>query len=650
MKGSLYKLNKLIKGNLEKLNNSNETMCDIFNIIHQDGSRIFSEELVDGKFIYTTYQDCKILSIKKAHFFSSNLNVKKGSFVGLMMENSINWISSFWGLLMAGFKPLLINIRLGRTLNDKLLEMLNVSNVVCDKNYDLTADKLIVSDEMVSEYSEIYNGFNWENEFGLSTSATSLNVKVCLYSGNELANQIRNTQKIIKMNKTIKTGYKGNVKMLTFLPFYHIFGLVATYFWFAFFGQIFVFLKDLTSDTILNTIRNHKITHVFAVPMLWNSIYKEVNNQVAAKDEKTQNKFKKGIKLSIAIQKAFPKLGLKVASILFKEVQTKLFGDSIRFMITGGSYIQKDSLELINAIGYPLYNGYGMSEIGITSVELHKNIKYRLNGSIGYPFELVEYKIVDENLYVNSKARANKIITKDGEITTDFASWFNTGDIVIFNKKEGYYILGRNDDVVVDANGEKINPDLVEAELKLNSAKRFSVLGLENGLSLVVEVDNLSSKDVAENILREVELALANLKIDNIAVSKVYFTTDAIASETAIKVSRTILKKKIESNDIKLLSSSEFINSVKQETYDEEVIKQAEEIAKIIASVLRKDESEVSIYSHFILDLGGDSLDYYDLLAELADSYDLAFDNNEENWCYTALSISLYITNRNKAL
>ena len=141
-------------------------------------------------------------------------------------------------------------------------------------------------------------------------------------------------------------------------------------------------------------------------------------------------------------------------------------------------------------------------------------------------------------------------------------------------------------------------------------------------------------------------IMIKDVKIDNIAISKVYFTTDPIASETAIKVSRTILKKKIESNDIKLLSSSEFIHNAEQESYDEEVIKQAEEIAKLIASVLRKVESEVSIYSHFILDLGGDSLDYYDLLAELADSYELEFDNNEENWCYTPLSISLYIKNK----
>ena len=110
-------------------------------------------------------------------------------------------------------------------------------------------------------------------------------------------------------------------------------------------------------------------------------------------------------------------LGKKLASKMFEEVQSKVFGDSIKFMITGGGYISDDANELINAIGYPLYNGYGMSEIGITSVELRKKLKYRLQASIGKPFNTVEYQVGDDNvLRVKSKSLCKKIITKDQTI------------------------------------------------------------------------------------------------------------------------------------------------------------------------------------------------------------------------------------------
>jgi long-subunit acyl-CoA synthetase (AMP-forming) len=65
----------------------------------------------------------------------------------------------------------------------------------------------------------------------------------------------------------------------------------------------------------------------------------------------------------------------------------------VQFCISGGSYIKASSLRLMNALGYPLHNGYGMSEIGITSVELGRKMQDRLKASIGYPFKSVEYKV-----------------------------------------------------------------------------------------------------------------------------------------------------------------------------------------------------------------------------------------------------------------
>ena len=45
--------------------------------------------------------------------------------------------------------------------------------------------------------------------------------------------------------------------------------------------------------------------------------------------------------------------------------------------------MQARILRTINGLGYPLYNGYGMTEIGVTSVELSPDVKQRLLGYIG---------------------------------------------------------------------------------------------------------------------------------------------------------------------------------------------------------------------------------------------------------------------------
>ena len=126
-----------------------------------------------------------------------------------------------------------------------------------------------------------------------------------------------------------------------------------------------------------------------------------------------QKKFNKGINLSIKLQSIFKNSGDKKAKRLMHEVTDNLFGKSVLFCISGGSYIKDETLKTINALGYPLYNGYGMSEIGITSVELG-NIKDRLKNSIGHPFESIQYEIKDNELYVYGSSISHKMKI-DGE-------------------------------------------------------------------------------------------------------------------------------------------------------------------------------------------------------------------------------------------
>lgn len=517
-----------------------------------------------------------------------------------------------------------------------------------DKNYPIEIQK-IVFDFNDIKYLTIENKtFNWANEIALSTSATSLNIKICIYTGKEIANQIFNTKKILKDNPMMKAGYKhqGDIRILTFLPFYHIFGLVATYFWFAFFGRTFVFLKDMSNETILKTIKKHKVTHVFSVPMMWNTIYKKVMKQVNSFDQKTQKKFQRGIKISLAIQNVFPMLGIKVARLLFNEVQDKIFSDSIRFLITGGSYISNDVLRLFNAIGYPLFNGYGMSEIGITSVELRKKAKFRCCGSIGKPFEKIKYRISENNtLEVLSESIANRIITQKEIINIDHSSWYNTNDIVSIDNLGYYYINGRCDDVVISESGEKINPDLVEKELYLPSVNRYCVIGLKHHqqtyLTLIVEINPNTSKLKIKRIVDEIE---NNLQKDGCLVEKVYYTNDSIASNQSIKVSRTILQKLINEKKINLISYQNLkeLSNFEFKEIEDEI---GEKIKLIMSEIIDVDPNKIGYNSHFVLDLGATSLDYLTLIVKLKEEFDMEFNFNGNDNCYNVEEFVKYIKN-----
>lgn len=639
-------LNKIIKTNLVQLNNSNKTFEDIFEIIHSIEDNVFSE-LSDGyKVKKLTYKDIKNQSILMGRFFNNELkDIQKNDYVGIIMDNSPSWVSSFWGLLMAGYKPMLLNIRLGSKLNQEIIELLKIKCVIADKDYNLNCNMIYTNNIDLSNLNTEVE-FNWANEIALSTSATTLNIKICVYTGQDIASQITNTDYIVKTNSMIKERYNGEIKIMAFLPFYHIFGLIATYFWFSFFGRTLVFLKDFSSETIIKTARKHKVTHIFAVPMVWNTIAKEIKKEISMKDEKTQKRFEKGLKISNKLQKNGSKLGFKLTNKIMTEVQEKIFGSSIKFLITGGGYISNSTIELLNGIGYPLYNGYGMSEIGITSVELRKGIRERISGSIGKPLPTVEYKIENEILYVKGKSICSKIISKQGETIIDHNEWFKTNDLATCDKKGNYYIIGRNDDVVVAQNGEKINPDLIEKEITLVNARRFCVLGLETegkvDLSLVVEVPGEITILKTQKILEEIDEVIKKTEKNNCKIEKIFVTNDKIAADTAIKVSRSILIKKINTNEVTLKSLNEFKeenvfdeNKINNEVYDE--------VLEMFSQVLHKEKDNISGNDHFIFDLGGASLEYITLLINLKSKYEIDFNFGEGESCYTVYEIVNYI-------
>lgn len=648
-------LNRYINSKMIKLKNSKKTFKDIFEITHDQDDRIFAETTNGYTINKMSYNECKKECVKTAIYLEDKLSdVEKNTFVGLMMENSIKWVTTFWGLLMAGYKPVLLNLRLTGALLDEVISLTNLKYIVSDKEYSISTKQIVLNDDEINSTIFKNKEFNWANEIALSTSATSLNIKICVYSGKEIASQIENTKNIVKENKFIKSGYKhkGDIRILAFLPLYHIFGLVATYFWFSFFGRTFVFLKDMANDTIIKTVRKHKVTHIFSVPLMWHTIYKTILKELDKKDDKTKAKFEKGLKLSLKLQNINPKLGLWFARCAFSEIHSKAFGDSVRFMITGGSYISQEALTLLNGIGYPLYNGYGMSEIGITSVELRKKAKHRTLGTVGRPFKTIEYNI-DENgcLTVKGDSICKQIITKDRVIDIDHSKWFNTSDNVIRDKSGYYSISGRIDDVVISSNGEKINPDLIEKKLYLPSVNRYSILGLnynnEENLTLILEIMKNPSKLRIKNILRELEENLTKLNNEKIKIEKVYYTYDGIAAETAIKVSRSILKKLIDNKKVILNNINELkeINLDNKEEINSEI---ALKVKEIMANIIIMNKEDIPSDAHFIYDLGASSMDYLTLLVKLREEFEINFDFTNNNNCYNVEEFVKYITICNK--
>lgn len=631
--GNFKSINAFVESKLQRFNSEEASFENMFELMFAERDNILFEKSSGYKIIKTTYGQAYDEIHRRAKLLKGLLcEANPDSVVGLYMENCVEWIENFWAILVAGFRPLLMNLRLVEGALEEALSEVHAVAVISDGRAftvrTIDAGELEV-EPLDAKRPDTNNKatasgagqarFSFGTELMVMSSGTSEHVKVCAYSAEQFHYQINDSYKIITSCKLMKKHYDGQLKQLTFLPFYHVFGLIAVYIWFSFFSRTFVQLNDMAPTTIVNTIRRHKVTHIFAVPMFWEKVYEQAIRTIKDRGEATYNKFCKGLRIAGKIGDV-PLLGAWFKRKAFKEVRQNLFGESICFMITGGSEIARPVMEFFNGIGYHLADGYGMTEIGITSVELSRKGKYLNSCCVGTPFSSIEYKLAEDGeLLVRGGAMA-KYIIENGE-KVEGGDWFHTRDLAELRKGH-YVILGRKDDVVISPTGENMNPNLIEPKLKLQDATNVCLIGERKDDKIVpvllVSVDKYLAKEkllaLDENMRKR--LAEANLGAQ---IGKVVYVTDQLIEENDFKLKRASIARKY--------AAGEYHVVIPGESETEEMVPDDEKILKIrqmVALSVGREPEDVGYEADFFLDLGGTSLDYFALCSEIEKEYHVA--------------------------
>ena len=628
-------LKLLVRENCEMLRGAEQNMASLYRVIYSRPELVLAETNDGFRIHRQTYGEGK----RRAEEIAAALYARIGAghrYVALAMENSPEWIAAFWGILMSGNKPYLVNLRHPASLSNGILRTLHIDTILCDVPGALEGSYIPVSE--LKGAGEAPREF--ENELAISTSATTLREVICFYDGAAICAQIMNVDHILSANDRMPKPYHGQIKQLAFLPFYHIFGLFAVYFWFTFFNRTFVFLSDYAPDTLLKTCRKHEVTHLFAVPLLWHTVERQLNHELEKRGEKAQKKFRRGLALCTRLQDVFPYAGSTWAKRIMRDVTDELFGPSLQFCISGGSYLRDSALKLFNGIGYAIHNGYSMSEIGITSVELDPRASGRNRNSIGMPFPSVEYRISEKGtLQVRGDSLCTRMLA-NGEPVPREGEWFDTGDIMTVDSRGRYYIQGRAGDLVIGENGENINPDALEQRFTLKDARAFSVLGLEQDgseqLTLVIQASPYVDGDAISR-MRD-ELMRVNETLPEASrIRRVSMTHDPIAPETAIKVGRQYLRRGIANGSIRLLPLQAAGTAGGAES------PMAEKVRQIVAGELGVEPGAIGYDDNLMLDQGMTSLQYFAVLARLSEAFQLSSKGTPEAYCRSIREFCDYI-------
>ncbi|MBQ2877072.1 MAG: AMP-binding protein [Clostridia bacterium] len=625
-------VDEYVKAKLSEYSAEEKSFETLFRFMFSEEENVMAELSEGYRIKKITYGEFKARILAIAPTLADKLSeLGHNSIVGIYMSNSVEWLEIFWATLISGYRPLLMNTRLPDEALERLLSDHAVGAVISDgKKFSVkTLDKTEVA--IPSQLPPLSRPFGTEVIF--MSSGTTESIKLCAYTGENFYYQICDSINIIERCPKIKEHCDGELKQLALLPFYHVFGFIAVYLWFGFFSRTFVFPKDLNPITIQNTVKAHRVTHIFAVPMVWESVHKAVVSKVKARGAGTYRK----LQVMIGLVNKLGGFGDKLARRFLSEVREGLFGDSIRFLITGGSHIAPETLSFFNGIGYHLANGYGMTEIGITSVEFSSNKKMLNSATIGAPFGNTEYSVKEDGtLLVRGKTMASRITVGKDEHLTDFSAWFETKDLA---RCEGgrYFIEGRADDLIVCESGENLNPTLAENALSINGVDRLCILRGKRSPVLLLSTPRAFLPKAIEQLYRNTLKALRESKLEGV-IQEIYFTPEPLISGNEFKVSRRKIAKRFAEGTLRIIDPKNL------EAHVDELLSGLEaEIRACFAEALECDPDRIGSEDNFFADLGGSSLDYFALLGRLKSKFGFELPSDESQRLATVKEIYEHI-------
>ena len=654
----------------KELLKTNMTIQDIFEMsFKMSNLKTFAiytnEKKKMTKMSYSEFRSKTYNTASKLHKFLYTL--PKGSLVALKLETSPLWMLFFYSILMCGFKPLLLDPRLDVAMTTNIILKSNAVALITNerKDYPFLVFNAGEINEEKSDYSFIES---WENEVVFCTSGTMGEVKLVVFDGNALCHQINAAQALPERTRDIiYPNSMGELKVLVVLPFHHIFGFVANFLWYSFFNKVLVFPHSKAPNDVAYIAQKQRVTHIYSVPLFWDYIAKATRRSAELEGKNRLDMLNKLLLFNTGkISKA--DAGNAAYRFSLASVQNTILGTNVRFAITGGGFIYKDTLNVINGLNYPLSNGYGMTEIGITSVEYSEDVAKRLKGSIGKPLYGVTYKISpidnlmkkkqDENigeLLVKSPYIHTKMIVNGEEkhAELDDEGYFHTGDIVKSDKTGRYFIKGRVKELIINANGENIFPEEIEEKFHdIEGIQNLCVIGMKKNKSndedvvLVIETKDDVNDDKFITLKKLIHDRNKSIGL-KYSVNKVYISLDKLPLSSNRKIKRNDVKKRILDKPNRYTPLEREVDVKNYQGFEEaKVVDTLKSLREIFARVLLLPTYKISDEGHWIDDLGGDSMSYVELVKEIEDTFHITFEEENYGKLVNIHDFAMYLLNK----
>lgn len=226
-------------------------------------------------------------------------------------------------------------------------------------------------------------------------------------------------------------------------------------------------------ETMMADLREIGPSFVLLAPRVWENIAADVRARMMDSTKFKQKMFEWGMKLGMEALDRGERSKL-ADFILFRALRDRLGFTNLRSAATGGAAMGPDTFRFFLAMGVPLKQLYGQTEMaGAYTIHRGDDIDF---DSVGFPFDNAEIKIVnpDEEGVGEIVSRNSGMFLgyyKNEEATKEDVrdGWMHTGDAGYFKKENGHLVvIDRIKDLAETSTGIRFSPQFIENKLKFS--------------------------------------------------------------------------------------------------------------------------------------------------------------------------------------
>jgi long-chain acyl-CoA synthetase len=578
-----------------------------------------------------TYAELRAFAERTAGFLAAS-GIAPGDRVLVASENRPEWAVAFFGVLLAGGVAVPV---------DAQLSAVELSNLARSAG----AKVALLSDEVAARVPEAIDAWRAGGGprpalLGEALSGDRARAPRHVPAPDEVASLIftsgtTGTPKGVMLTHRNFTSLVARLAnlfelrpgdgLLSVLPLHHTFEFTCGLLVPLSRGAEIEYLDELTGDRLGDALESGRITAMIGVPALWSLLHRRLTQELSARAGFVEGAAKA---LMAANAKLRDELGVNLGKLLFWPVHRKL-GGRLRILVSGGSALSPDVQRAFHELGFDLYEGYGLTEAApVLAVSTPKD--GQVAGSVGRALPGIELRILDPDVGGVGEvlARGPNVMAgywragagepaADPELTSAVLrdGWLHTGDLGRLDADGRLTLVGRQKDVIIDADGKNVYPDeLEELYADLDVMKELSIVGLPDGAGekvalLAVPREGLERGEARRRVDEHLRRVSATLPFHKRV--KVWHLVEGDLPKTATRK----VKRPLVVEELKRLEAA----ARRGERRREAALSGASDawLLDLVAELSRRPRADVTHASHLAADLRFDSLMFTELAAAL---------------------------------